>query len=74
MDINLFDNSGEDIKQIQMLHQRISQLGPFDRAIILLWLENMSYDEIGAIVGISAKNVSVRLYRIKEQLKKMSNQ
>lgn len=73
MDINLFDNSGEDIKQIQMLHQRISQLGPFDRAIILLWLENMSYDEIGAIVGISAKNVSVRLYRIKEQLKKMSN-
>lgn len=74
MDINLFDNSGEDIKQIQMLHQRISQLGPFDRAIILLWLENMSYDEIGAIVGISAKNVSVRLFRIKEQLKKMSNQ
>lgn len=74
MDINLFDNSGEDIKQIQMLHQRISQLGPFDRAIIFLWLENMSYDEIGAIVGISAKNVSVRLFRIKEQLKKMSNQ
>jgi RNA polymerase sigma-70 factor (ECF subfamily) len=34
----------------------------------------MSYDEIGAIVGISAKNVSVRLFRIKEQLKNMSNQ
>lgn len=33
----------------------------------------MSYEEIGAIVGISAKNVSVRLYRIKESLKKMSN-
>ena len=38
------------------------------------FIENMSYDEIGAIVGISAKNVSVRLFRIKEQLKKMSNQ
>jgi RNA polymerase sigma-70 factor (ECF subfamily) len=34
----------------------------------------MSYDEIGAVVGISAKNVSVRLFRIKEQLKKMSDQ
>lgn len=74
MSINLFDDSGEDIKQIRLLQKRISRLGPFDRAIILLWLENMSYDEIGAIVGISAKNVSVRLFRIKEQLKKMSNQ
>jgi RNA polymerase sigma-70 factor (ECF subfamily) len=36
---------------------------------VLLWLENMSYDEIAQIVGISVKNVSVRLYRIKEQLK-----
>jgi RNA polymerase sigma-70 factor (ECF subfamily) len=74
MDINFFDDTGEDIRQIQLLQSRISQLGLFDRAIILLWLENMSYDEIGAIVGISAKNVSVRLVRIKEQLKKMSNQ
>jgi RNA polymerase sigma-70 factor (ECF subfamily) len=74
MDINLFDDSDEDSKQVQMLRTRISKLGPFDRAIVLLWLENLSYDEIGAIVGISAKNVSVRLVRIKEQLKKMSNE
>lgn len=74
MDINLFDDSTEDIRQIRMLQNRISRLGPFDRAIILLWLENLSYDEIGDIVGISAKNVSVRLFRIKEQLKKMSNE
>ena len=74
MDINLFDDSDEDSKQVQMLRTRISKLGPFDRAIVLLWLENLSYDEIGAIVGISAKNVSVRLVRIKDQLKKMSNE
>jgi RNA polymerase sigma-70 factor (ECF subfamily) len=57
-----------------MLRRRISRLGAFDRAIILLWLENMSYEEIGQVVGISTKNVSVRLYRIKEQLKNMSNE
>lgn len=73
MDIDLFSDSDEDTKQVQMLRDRINKLGPFDRAIVLLWLENLSYDEIGAIVGISAKNVSVRLVRIKEQLKKMSN-
>ena len=74
LDINLFDDSSEDIRQIKMLQTRISRLGPFDRAIVLLWLENLSYDEIGAIVGITAKNVSVRLFRIKEQLRKMSDE
>ena len=74
MEINLFEDQDEDSQQIQLLHKRIHQLKPFDRAIVLLWLENLSFEEIGAIVGIRAKNVGVRLYRIKEELKKMSNQ
>lgn len=69
MDVNLFEDSDADSRQVQMLRQRISKLQPFDRAIVLLWLENMSYEEFGQVVGISTKNVSVRLYRIKEQLK-----
>ena len=69
MDINLFEDRDEDTRQVDMLHKRIAQLQPFDRAIVLLWLENLPYDEIGQIVGISAKNVGVRLYRIREQLK-----
>lgn len=73
MDINLFEDRDEDSQQVSLLHDRISRLQPFDRAIVLLWLENMSYDEIGQVVGITTKNVSVRLYRIKEQLKRMSN-
>ncbi len=73
MDINLFEDRDEDTRQVDMLHKRISKLQPFDRAIVLLWLENLSYDEIGQIVGITAKNVSVRLFRIREQLKQMSN-
>ena len=64
-------SSSEDNKQIKMLHDRIHKLQPFDRAIVMLWLEDLSYDEIGAIVGITAKNVSVRLVRIREQLKKL---
>ena len=71
MDIDLYNDTDHETKQIKMLHDRINRLGVFDRAIILLWLENMSYEEIGAIVGISEKNVSVRLVRIREQLKTM---
>ena len=74
MDINLFTDTDDDTRQIQQLYRRINQLGVLDRAIILLWLENMSYEEIGQIIGISTKNVSVKLVRIKEQLKKMSNE
>lgn len=73
LNINLFDDSDEETKQIKMLQKRIRQLGPFDRAIVLLWLDDLSYAEIGEIVGISEKNVSVRLVRIREQLKKMNN-
>ena len=70
VNIDLFDENDKDMEQVQMLYKRIQKLGLFDRAIIMLWLENLSYDEIGEIVGISAKNVSVRLVRIREQLKK----
>ena len=60
-----------DDRQVQQLYSRIRRLGVFDRAIVLLWLENLSYDEIGAIVGITPKNVGVRLVRIRQQLKEM---
>lgn len=71
MDINPYEEDNQNSQQMERLRQRINLLPPYDRAIVLLWLENISYEEIGAIVGITAKNVSVRLVHIKEQLKKM---
>ncbi len=70
MEIDLFADTDKDTQQVQALYQRIHKLGLVDRAIVMLWLENLSYEEIGQIIGISAKNVSVKLVRIKEQLKK----
>ena len=70
-DPNLLTADTPDSRQMQQLHERIRSLAPFDRAIVLLWLEDLSYEEIGKIVGTTAKNISVRLVRIKEQLKKM---
>lgn len=69
---DLFVATDEDSKQIRQLHNRINKLEVMDRALIMLWLENMSYEDIGAIVGISANNVSVKLVRIKQQLIEMS--
>ena len=71
MDINLYEDNDADTKQVKQLYERINKLGVFDRTSIMLWLEGIPYDEIGEIVGISAKNVSVKLVRIREQLKNM---
>ena len=73
MDIDPYEevDTNQNSRQMDQLRKRIAKLGQFDRAIILLWLENMSYDEIAAVMGITVKNVSVRLYRIKEELKNM---
>ena len=57
---------------MRQLYDRINRLGLIDRSIILMWLENLSYEEIGEILGISVKNVSVKLVRIREKLRQMS--
>lgn len=73
VDMDLYNDSDARSEQIRMLYDRISRLGMFDRAIILLWLDGMSYQDIADVVGITVANVTTRLYRIKEQLKSMSN-
>jgi len=73
MDVDLYSDKDAKTMQIQDLHQRINRLGMMDRALVLLWLENMSYEEIGQVLGITSQNVAVKLFRIKEQLKQMSN-
>ena len=59
--------------QLQELYKLINQLGKLERGLILLWLEERSYQEIADILGISKANVAVKLNRIREKLKKMSN-
>lgn len=73
MDVDFFEDKDAEAQQVRMLYDRVHRLKPFDRAIVLLWLEGISYDEIAAIVGITQANVATRLFRIREQLKQMSN-
>jgi RNA polymerase sigma-70 factor (ECF subfamily) len=63
----------ETAGQLRELYRLISQLGKLERALILFWLEERSYEEIANILGITKTNVAVKLNRTKEKLKKMSN-
>lgn len=69
---NLIEEEGKT-GQLQELYRLINQLGKLERALILLWLEERSYQEMADILGISKGNVAVKLTRVKEKLKKMSN-
>jgi len=62
----------ETTEQLKELYKLINQLGKLERALILLWLEERSYQEMADILGISKANVAVKLNRIREKLKKMS--
>ena len=72
VDIDPFEADNPKTEQVRKLHNLISQLELIDRSLVLLWLEGISYDEIGAIIGITPNNVGVRLARIKERLVQMS--
>jgi RNA polymerase sigma-70 factor (ECF subfamily) len=56
-------------EEVHRLYDAIDTLTAVDKAIILLHLEDQSYDEIASISGLSKSNVSVRLVRIKRALK-----
>jgi len=59
-------------ENIREMYRLIYQLKTMERAIILLYLEEKSYQEIADITGLTLSNVAIKLKRIKEKLKKMS--
>ena len=57
-------------ESLRLLLNAIYNLDELDKSIMLLYLEEKSYDEIAQIIGISKSNVGVRINRAKELLKK----
>lgn len=58
--------SDPDVERLQRCIRRLREL---DRAIILLYLEQYTHEEIAELTGLGSKNVSVRVSRIKKQLR-----
>jgi RNA polymerase sigma-70 factor (ECF subfamily) len=59
----------ESDQSLKLLYVVIGTLKPFDRALILLYLEEKTYPEIAEIVGISETNVATKLSRLKKTIK-----
>jgi RNA polymerase sigma-70 factor (ECF subfamily) len=62
-----------DVEYASQLQQAIDALNKFDRALVILYLDEMSYREMAEIMGISESNIGVKINRIKNKLKTMLN-
>ena len=61
-------DDGTHGEQLREMYRLISRLGKLDKAIILMWLDERSYDEIAEVTGFTRNNVATRLRRIKQRL------
>lgn len=67
------NNPQEDESRHLMLVRALRMIKESERALVMLYLEDLSYQQIAEIIGITENNVGVKLNRIKEKLKKLLN-
>lgn len=65
------EEPGEQHGQRERLFDALRQLNDADKALIALYLENLSYQEIAEISGISENNVGVKLNRIRQKIQQL---
>lgn len=65
---DLIDEPDSRVEMLREMHRRISKLSPTDKALILLWLDEVSYEDISEMTGLPRNTVATRLRRAKEKL------
>jgi RNA polymerase sigma-70 factor (ECF subfamily) len=59
-------------EQLESMYRAISSLSELDKAIVLLYLEDYPYDDIGQMIGITPNHVAVKMSRIKIKLQSLT--
>ena len=60
------DESSDD--RIASLYNAIYQLDPLEKALVTLFLEDLTYEQMAEATGINANNVGVMLHRARKKL------
>lgn len=66
------DVSDEDQERYRLMYRLIASLRPVDRSIMLLWLDDNTYDEIAEVMGLTREAVAARLKRAKDRMASMA--
>ena len=74
MQVSSPDPGGSGAGRTDLLYRMIRRLNQVDRALVLLYLEDLSYKELANILGLSESNVGVKLNRIKAKLRSFAKE
>ncbi len=68
------DNRAQELReQDDQLNRAIARLSDVEKSLVMLYLEERSYEEMEDILGINQNNLRVKMNRIKEKLKTLTH-
>ncbi|OUJ73176.1 RNA polymerase sigma factor [Hymenobacter crusticola] len=70
-DLALPLDAGPDADDLAQLYRAIERLSEVEKAFVLLYLEERTYEEIADILGITQNNVRVKMHRVQEKLRQL---
>jgi RNA polymerase sigma-70 factor (ECF subfamily) len=66
--LNVPDGQEDEPHEVRLLYELIDGMNPLDRALILLYLDGYSQQEIAQVLGITATNVGTKIGRLKQSM------
>ena len=70
--VNVIDESSSQSDEVAGLYRCIAELDPVSKALVLLWLDGHTYQEIAVVLGITETNVATKINRLKQRLRLMA--
>jgi RNA polymerase sigma-70 factor (ECF subfamily) len=67
------DNSNDAEERLQEMYKAIEQLNAIEKAIVMLYLEDKTYEDMEDILGINQGNLRVKMKRVKDKLRNLTN-
>jgi RNA polymerase sigma factor (sigma-70 family) len=67
-------DAGPDADDLAQLYRAIDRLSDVEKAFVLLYLEERTYEEMADILGITQNNVRVKMHRVQDKLRHLLTQ
>lgn len=68
----LIESDDSEKEAIERMHRVIGMLNPQDKAIIMMWLDELTYEEIAAAMGLNRNTIATKIKRIKDHIIQLS--
>jgi RNA polymerase sigma factor (sigma-70 family) len=67
--LEAIDETGNRSEEVEVLYQWMEELDPLNKALVILYLDGNSYQEIATVLGISESNVATKISRLKQAMR-----